>query len=131
MEPWKNVPCQCGTISRAKNGERLKEFAEQALAFKKDWQPSNWMCLYIFDAEAYNIDPMDKPALSEIFKELEFRSLALQILGEGDLGHSCIYRANKPRVCAGRPFLHLSTILAIRVKLPKQANTYKVCWKEY
>ncbi len=35
-----------------------------------------------FDAEKYIVDPINKEALSELFKELEFRTIATRILGE-------------------------------------------------
>ena len=35
-----------------------------------------------FDANQYIIDPPNREVLSEIFKELEFRSIAKRILGE-------------------------------------------------
>jgi DNA polymerase-1 len=38
-----------------------------------------------FDEEKYIIDPMDRDALKEIFMELEFRTLAQQILGGQDI----------------------------------------------
>jgi DNA polymerase-1 len=37
-----------------------------------------------FNADNYTIDPFDRDWLSEIFKELEFRGLAQQILGQAD-----------------------------------------------
>ncbi len=37
-----------------------------------------------FDANAYKIDPFDKEKLVEIFRELEFRTLAKKVLGESD-----------------------------------------------
>src|SRR5690606_38245726 len=37
-----------------------------------------------FDATSFNLDPPDRDALAEIFKELEFRTLAEQILQTGD-----------------------------------------------
>lgn len=38
-----------------------------------------------FNAVDYNLDPFDREWLSEIFKELEFRSLAKEILGEDNI----------------------------------------------
>ena len=37
-----------------------------------------------FDAGEYIVEPFNREALSEVFKELEFRTLARQILGEND-----------------------------------------------
>jgi len=108
---------------KGKNGERLKEFADQAMLSKrlatiKLDVPIN------FDAEAYHIDPMDKPALSEIFKELEFRSLALQILGEGDLDTPSL-PGKQPRVVQGDLFAVVNEG-GETAEPPKPANTYKV-----
>ncbi len=66
---------------KGKNQERLREFADQALLSKKlatiDIDaPIN------FEEHRYDLEPFDKELLSEIFKELEFRTLAAQILGE-------------------------------------------------
>ncbi|MBK8701472.1 MAG: DNA polymerase I [Saprospiraceae bacterium] len=66
---------------KGKNGERIREFAEQALLSKR-LATINLESPIQFDENDFRIDPMDKEALGEIFKELEFRSLALQILGE-------------------------------------------------
>src|SRR5690606_25584639 len=59
---------------KGKNGERIKEFADQArlsyeLATIKLDVPIQ------FDATQYQIDPMNKTVLQEIFQELEFRTL--------------------------------------------------------
>ena len=108
---------------KGKNGERLKEFAEQALLSKRLATIKLDVPIH-FDAEAYNIDPMDKPALSEIFKELEFRSLALQILGEGDLDTPAL-PGKQPRVVQGDLFASFNDT-GDKAEAPKQANTYKV-----
>ena len=108
---------------KGKNGERLKEFAEQALLSKRLATIKLDVPIH-FDAEAYNIDPMDKPALSEIFKELEFRSLALQILGEGDLDTPAL-PGKQPRVVQGDLFASFNDT-GDKSEAPKQANTYKV-----
>ncbi|MBK8391343.1 MAG: DNA polymerase I [Saprospiraceae bacterium] len=108
---------------KGKNGERLKEFAEQALLSKRLATIKLDVPIH-FDAEAYNIDPMDKPALSEIFKELEFRSLALQILGEGDLDTPAL-PGKQPRVVQGDLFASFNDS-GDKAEAPKQANTYKV-----
>ncbi|MFZ1786857.1 MAG: DNA polymerase I, partial [Saprospiraceae bacterium] len=108
---------------KGKNGERLKEFAEQALLSKRLATIKLDVPIH-FDAESYNIDPMDKPALSEIFKELEFRSLALQILGEGDLDTPAL-PGKQPRVVQGDLFASFNDS-GDKAEAPKQANTYKV-----
>lgn len=66
---------------KGKNGERLKEFADQALLSKRLATIKLDVPIQ-FDATQYQIDPMDRPMLTEIFKELEFRTLAVQILGD-------------------------------------------------
>ena len=55
------------------------------------------------DFESYKLEPVDKPALQEIFKELEFRTLAKSILGDEkqeifqpDLFGSSIKSVEKP-----------------------------------
>ncbi len=66
-----------------KNQERLREFAEQALLSKKLAKIDIEAPIH-FDEGNYNLDPFDHEKLSAIFKELEFRALAKQILGEGE-----------------------------------------------
>jgi DNA polymerase I len=66
---------------KGKNGERVKEQAEKALLSKR-LATINIDSPIDFIEEDYTIDPMDKVALKEIFVELEFRSQAVQILGE-------------------------------------------------
>jgi len=66
---------------KGKQKENVIEFAEQArlskvLATIKTDVPVD------FDPKSLEIEPMNKAALAEIFKELEFRSLAKSILGE-------------------------------------------------
>ena len=68
---------------RGKNQERLKEFAEQALLSKKLATIDVEVPIQ-FDAKAYEIEPFDREKLTEIFKDLEFRALSRQILGEGE-----------------------------------------------
>jgi len=66
---------------KGKNRERIEQYAEQALLSK------HLATIHVdlpieFDERALQLDPIDSEALSEIFRELEFRSLARQILGE-------------------------------------------------
>ena len=68
---------------KGKNQERLKEFAEQALLSKKLATIDIEVPIQ-FDAKAYEIEPFNREKLAEIFKDLEFRTLARQILGEGE-----------------------------------------------
>jgi DNA polymerase I len=68
---------------KGKNQERLKEFADQARLSKRlatiDIQaPVN------FEEHNFDLEPFDKEELAEIFKELEFRTLAVQVLGMND-----------------------------------------------
>ncbi len=64
-----------------------------------------------FDAARYLIEPLDKDALSVVFKELEFRTLARQILGEaaapapGQQGQ-LFGEASAPRPSAKAPAKH-------------------------
>ena len=68
---------------KGKNQERLREHREQALLSKK-LATIDIDAPIAFKEEDYNLDPFDKDKLSEIFKELEFRALAKQILGEAE-----------------------------------------------
>ena len=68
-------------LIKGKNRERIEQYAEQALLSK------HLATIHVdlpieFDERALQLDPIDAEALSEIFRELEFRSLARQILGE-------------------------------------------------
>ena len=66
---------------KGKNQERLREFADQALLSKK-LATIDIDSPIEFEEHRYDLEPFDKEQLSEIFKELEFRTLAVQILGE-------------------------------------------------
>ena len=66
---------------KGKQKENVINFAEQGLLSKR-LATINIESPITFDASQYIIDPMDKEVLAEIFKELEFRSLATQILGD-------------------------------------------------
>ncbi len=65
---------------KGKNQEKLKEFAEQARLSKK-LARIDIEAPIEFHEEDFNLDPFDREELTEIFKELEFRTLAVQILG--------------------------------------------------
>lgn len=67
---------------KGKQKENLETYAEQALLSKR-LATINIESPFTFEAEKYTIDPVNKPKLTELFKELEFRTLAMQILGEG------------------------------------------------
>lgn len=66
---------------KGKNQERLREFADQAL-LSKQLATIDIDSPIDFEEHRYDLEPFDKEQLSEIFKELEFRTLAVQILGE-------------------------------------------------
>ncbi len=72
---------------KGKNRERVEQYAEQAL-LSKHLATIHTDVPIEFDERALELDPFDKEALSDIFRELEFRTLARQILGEeaGDGG---------------------------------------------
>ncbi|PHI20442.1 DNA polymerase I [Lewinellaceae bacterium SD302] len=68
---------------KGKNQERLREFREQALT-SKELATIITDVPVTFDPDNYLIEDFDREYLSEIFKELEFRSLANDILGGGE-----------------------------------------------
>ncbi|WP_421797311.1 DNA polymerase I [Haliscomenobacter sp.] len=70
---------------KGKEKERVEQYAEQALLSKKLAIIETQVPIQ-FDANQYIIDPPNREVLSEIFKELEFRSIAKRILGEEDGG---------------------------------------------
>ena len=66
---------------KGKQKENVENFAEQGL-LSKQLATINVNVPIQFDATKYQIDPYDKEKLVEIFQELEFRTLARQVLGE-------------------------------------------------
>ncbi|MEO0790339.1 MAG: DNA polymerase I [Bacteroidota bacterium] len=66
---------------KGKNQERLREFRDQALLSKK-LATIDIEVPIKFDPDNYQLESFDREYLSEIFKELEFRSLAKEILGQ-------------------------------------------------
>ena len=66
---------------KGKQQERVKEFSEQAL-LSKVLATINIEVPIQFDAEKFIIEEPDREKLADIFRELEFRTLATQILGE-------------------------------------------------
>ena len=66
---------------KGKQKERVQEFSEQAL-LSKELATINIEVPIQFDADRYIIEEPDREKLAEIFRELEFRTLATQILGE-------------------------------------------------
>ena len=74
---------------KGKQKENVINFAEQGL-LSKQLATINIDSPITFNAKDYHIDPMNKEVLGELFKELEFRTLADSILGnntpkQGDL----------------------------------------------
>jgi len=68
---------------KGKQKENLETYAEQArLSYRLATIDLNVPIQ--FDAEKYIVEPFNKPKLEELFKELEFRSLAHQILGQAE-----------------------------------------------
>ncbi len=68
---------------KGKQKEIVEQYAEQGLLSKKLAIIDTQVPIK-FDAESFNLDPLDRDILSAVFKELEFRSLAKQILGEDE-----------------------------------------------
>ncbi|MBC6992789.1 DNA polymerase I [Neolewinella lacunae] len=66
---------------KGKNQERLREFRDQAI-LSKVLATIDVNVPITFDAEAYLIEDFDREHLTDIFRELEFRSIANEILGE-------------------------------------------------
>ncbi|MEY3050551.1 MAG: hypothetical protein RLY31_336 [Bacteroidota bacterium] len=65
---------------KGKNKERLETFADQALLSKK-LAVIDIDAPIDFDAHHFDLEPFDRDTLADIFRELEFRSLAEKILG--------------------------------------------------
>lgn len=70
---------------KGKQKENVINFADQALLSKR-LATIDINSPIQFDATRYNLDPMNKEKLKEIFLELEFRTLAQQILGNDAIG---------------------------------------------
>jgi DNA polymerase-1 len=66
---------------KGKQKERVEEFAEQGL-LSKTLARIDTKAPIQFDADQFILEPFDRERLSEIFRELEFRTLAKTILGE-------------------------------------------------
>ncbi len=66
---------------KGKQKERVLEFGEQGL-LSKELARIDIEAPIRFDAEKYEIEPFDRERLSELFSELEFRTLASDVLGE-------------------------------------------------
>lgn len=70
---------------KGKQKENVINFADQALLSKR-LATIDINSPIQFDATQFNLDPMNKEKLKEIFLELEFRTLAQQILGNDAVG---------------------------------------------
>ncbi|MEL6123477.1 MAG: DNA polymerase I [Bacteroidota bacterium] len=66
---------------KGKQKEKVEAFADQGLLSKR-LATINIEVPVKFDANAYKIEEFNREKLSELFKELEFRSIARDILGE-------------------------------------------------
>ena len=120
-----NVLANASAI-KGKNGERLVEFADQALLSKR-LATINIEVPIQFDATAYQIDPMDRNALTEIFKELEFRTLAVQILGE-QYEQSSDNTPSQPRYVQGDLF-NQGPIATIQSAPKEEGEKYAIATK--
>lgn len=118
-----NVLANAANI-KGKNGERLVEFADQALMSKR-LATISLDAPIEFDEKRFTIDPMDKPVLSELFKELEFRTLAIQILGEGDLNVEAFPGQPPAKAIQGDLFAGLESAQAAPAPV-EEVNKYKL-----
>lgn len=104
---------------KGKQKENLETFADQArLSYRLATIDVNVPIQ--FDAERYIIEPFDKPKLEELFKELEFRSLAHQILGQGE--------SSKPQSQQGDLFASYSN--ATTQEIAETKKSYSVAKKD-
>lgn len=97
---------------KGKQKEKVIEYAAQGLLSKK-LATIDLSVPIQFDAEQYKIEGFDREKLSKIFKELEFRTLATQIFGEGETQ-------------ASQGDLFASNTTAPSVPSSGSAKTYKV-----
>ncbi|MEO0776123.1 MAG: DNA polymerase I [Bacteroidota bacterium] len=67
---------------KGKQRERVEEFAEQG-RLSKTLATIDLATPIQFDAEVYRVEEINREEVSQLFKELEFRSLAKTILGTG------------------------------------------------
>ena len=72
---------------KGKQKEKVEEFAEQG-RLSKVLATIDVNVPVQFDENIYKTEPFDRTMLSEVFKELEFRTLAKQIFGEADTSKS-------------------------------------------
>ena len=82
---------------KGKQKENLENFADQARLSK--WLATIKVDVPIkFDATEYQIDQLDREALTTIFQELEFRSLAHSILGPGEAVQGDLFGSTATKV---------------------------------
>lgn len=101
---------------KGKQRESIEQFADQG-RLSKQLAVIDTQVPVRFNAVDYNLDPFDREWLSEIFKELEFRSLAKEILGEENTPVS----TQKTAVSSGKQtslFDDDSTLLPIETPAP-------------
>jgi DNA polymerase-1 len=104
---------------KGKQKENLETFADQArLSYRLATIDLNVPIQ--FDAEKYIIEPFNKPALEELFKDLEFRTLAHQILGQAE--------NSKPKSQQGDLFASYSN--ATTAEIAETRKTYSVAKKD-
>ncbi|MBL0026268.1 MAG: DNA polymerase I [Saprospiraceae bacterium] len=70
---------------KGKQKENVINFSDQAILSKR-LATIDINSPIRFDAKKFNLDPMNKEKLKEIFMDLEFRTLAQQILGNDEVG---------------------------------------------
>jgi len=80
---------------KGKQKENVTNFAEQGLLSKR-LATIKLDVPIKFDAKKYIIEEPNKPALAEIFKELEFRSLATTVLGKSEPEQGNLFGAGVP-----------------------------------
>jgi len=68
---------------KGKQKENVENFAEQGLLSKRLATIKIDVPIE-FDADIYQVEPIDKEALTDLFRDLEFRSLSKTILGAND-----------------------------------------------
>jgi DNA polymerase-1 len=94
-----------GTIENLlENTDKLKGKLKEKVENNKEMAiQSKWLATIILDCpveleeEKLTVKPVNKEALSELFKELEFRAIAKKVLGE-DIGGTEKLPAEKPKV---------------------------------
>jgi DNA polymerase-1 len=68
-------------LIKGKSGERLLEFRDQAI-MSKTLARIDIEAPIQFDETQFQLDPPDREKLADLFRELEFRSMARKVLGE-------------------------------------------------